>query len=158
MHLCYTVDDGVKRLPDEAKCGQIEEHVEHETTGTRVGMCTTNHHVSLGVYVAKLELQFAQHLQRKGLRLISRDNDRILEWNLSFSWKLQFYPRTNVKSFVFRFTQIVWEIRKKYKLMKIHTIALLSSVKQELQNKWIFILSIRLFSLLYVNFINATFT
>jgi len=63
FHLCYAIDNGVKRLPNEAKCGQIEEYVEHKTTGARMGMCAANHHVSLRVHVAKLELQFAQHLR-----------------------------------------------------------------------------------------------
>lgn len=79
IHLCYTVNDSVKRLPDEAECGQIEQYVEHETARARVGMRATNHHVPLRIHVAKLELQFAQHLRREGLRLISCNNDCIWE-------------------------------------------------------------------------------
>lgn len=64
IHLRYAIDDGVERLPDEAECGQIEEHVEHETTRTRVCMRAANHHVPLCVHVTKLDLQFAQYLRR----------------------------------------------------------------------------------------------
>lgn len=73
-HLRYAINDGVKRFPDEAECGQIEKHVEHETTRARVCMCAANHHVPLRVHVTKLDMQFAQYLWQKKLRLISRDN------------------------------------------------------------------------------------
>lgn len=41
-------------------------------------VCAANHHVLLRVHVAKLGLQFAQHLRQEESQLTSRDNDRIL--------------------------------------------------------------------------------
>jgi len=53
-HVRYSVNDGIKRFPDEAKCGQVKEHVEHETARARVRVRAANHHVPFRVHVAKL--------------------------------------------------------------------------------------------------------
>lgn len=43
----------MERFSDETKRSQVEQHVEHEATGTRVSVRAADHYVPLRVHVAK---------------------------------------------------------------------------------------------------------